>query len=131
MKGHELSQHSGCNVCDACGHPHAPVDMVLFCPACGLQHVDAPEMPRGIPSAGGATLPGWTNPPHRSHLCASCGTIWRPADVATNGVQAIRTKGERDSIVVRAMPEQRSIYVYAPQKPSHGVPGAIDVLTLL
>lgn len=34
----------------------APLDMVLHCPKCGLQHVDAPE------------LPEWTNPVHSSHL---------------------------------------------------------------
>lgn len=63
-----------------------PVPMVLHCPACGTQHVDAPEPERQ-----------WTNPPHRSHLCHSCGHVWRPADVATVGVDAIATKGKADS----------------------------------
>lgn len=61
-----------------------PIDMVLFCPACGLQHVDGPTE-------------AWMNPPHRSHLCAGCGHIWRPADVPTNGVAAILTRGANDS----------------------------------
>ncbi len=52
-----------------------PLNMVLPCPKCGLLHIDAPE-----PSSG------WDNPPHKSHLCHGCGTIWRPADVPTNGV---------------------------------------------
>lgn len=65
---------------------HGPIEMVLHCPACGLQHVDAPEPARG-----------WTNPPHRSHLCAGCGTVWRPADVETTGVRAILTSGQRDT----------------------------------
>ena len=56
----------------------APIDMILFCPSCGLQHVDAPD-PKG-------TREAWTNPPHRSHLCQGCGHLWKPADVATNGV---------------------------------------------
>ena len=68
-----------------------PIDMVLHCPACGLQHIDAPESPT-ITSHGYS----WTNPPHRSHLCHGCGHIWRPADVPTNGVQAVKTKGEND-----------------------------------
>lgn len=60
-----------------------PINMVLHCPACGRQHVDNP---------GGS----WTNPPHRSHLCDVCGCVWRPADVPTNGVEAVQTKGEKD-----------------------------------
>lgn len=64
-----------------------PIDMILHCPACGRQHIDAPHG-------------GWTNPPHRSHLC---GHVWRPADVATNGVAAIETKGSADSEPVRPM----------------------------
>jgi hypothetical protein len=63
-----------------------PVDMVLHCPSCGLQHIDAPD----------DRTTGWVNPPHRSHLCHGCGHIWRPADVPTNGVAAIATKGKAD-----------------------------------
>jgi len=60
------------------------IPMVLHCPSCGLQHIDAPS-------------PGWDNPPHRSHLCHGCGTIWRPADVPTVGVEAIQTRGVADT----------------------------------
>lgn len=62
-----------------------PIDMVLYCPACGTQHIDEPD------------LPAWNNPEHRSHLCASCGNIWRPADVATNGVIGTKTHGVSDN----------------------------------
>ena len=80
-----------------------PVDVVLFCPSCGKQHVDKPE---------GQFYPGhtanesvaqnnafglWDNPPHRSHLCHVCGCVWRPADVPTNGVEAVKTKGKADT----------------------------------
>ena len=83
----------------------APIPMILHCPACGTQHIDKPE---------GQAYPGmtaeesraqndssglWSNPPHRSHLCHSCGHIWRPADVATTGVDCIQTHGEADSPV--------------------------------
>lgn len=61
-----------------------PIDMVLHCPRCNKQHIDVPN-------------DSWTNPPHRSHLCHGCGFIWRPADVPTNGVQAVKTKGQNDS----------------------------------
>lgn len=65
-----------------------PLDLVLHCPKCGLQHVDAPE-------------PGWDNPLHRSHRCresdGGCGTVWRPADYATNGVPTALTRGSADT----------------------------------
>jgi len=73
----------------------APIDMVLFCPKCGMQHIDEAD-PYDMTYVEGG--PGaWTNPPHRSHLCHGCGYIWRPADVPTNGVAAIKTKGKNDS----------------------------------
>ena len=76
----------------------APIDMVLHCPKCGMQHIDKPESPKhtnAINSLAGLPARGlWTNPPHRSHLCHGCGHIWRPADVPTNGVAAIKTKGK-------------------------------------
>ncbi|WP_175806632.1 Lar family restriction alleviation protein [Burkholderia cenocepacia] len=81
-----------------------PVDILLFCPKCGAQHVDAPESKPGRlissgPFAGRAVAPEitWENPPHRSHLCHACGTIWRPADVPTNGVASIQTRGKADT----------------------------------
>jgi hypothetical protein len=64
----------------------APVPMILHCPTCGFQHVDEPD-----PAAD------WDNPPHRSHLCAACGKIWRPADVLTTGVREIATRGSADT----------------------------------
>lgn len=82
-----------------------PIDMVLHCPACGMQHVDAPS------PTDGQNLRMWSNPPHKSHLCRTedggCGHIWRPADVPTNGVAAIKTKGKADSrhpVVPRPQP---------------------------
>jgi hypothetical protein len=61
-----------------------PIDVLLRCPTCHAPHVDEPT-------------PGWANPPHRSHLCGACGTSWRPADVATNGVRTIATRGKSDT----------------------------------
>lgn len=63
-----------------------PIQMILYCPACSHQHVDAPDPENG-----------WMNPPHKSHLCHNCGTIWRPADVETVGVLAIQTRGSADT----------------------------------
>ncbi len=61
-----------------------PIDMMLTCPRCRTLHVDKPDGE-------------WTNPPHKSHLCGNCGTIWRPADVFTNGVGSIATRGKADT----------------------------------
>ncbi|MGX0608608.1 hypothetical protein [Ralstonia pickettii] len=71
----------------------APIDMVLLCPQCNTQHIDAADEP-GTAMAG---VPRWTNPPHRSHRCHNCGHQWRPSDVETNGVKAVKTKGKNDS----------------------------------
>lgn len=73
-----------------------PIPMILFCPACGVQHIDAPEPSLGPRFQDPGRSDEWTNPPHRSHLCAGCGHIWRPADVATEGVAAILTRGKHD-----------------------------------
>lgn len=68
-----------------------PIDMLLLCPNCGVQHIDAVETGTALSRSGLDTLTEtevvtWSNPPHRSHMCHSCGHQWRPADVATNGV---------------------------------------------
>ncbi|MFM0163849.1 hypothetical protein PQR39_25980 [Paraburkholderia sediminicola] len=80
----------------------APINMLLFCPKCGTQHIDAPEPEKLEPFDSGADIeyirtPAWTNPPHRSHKCGACRTIWRPADVPTNGVAAVSTCGKADT----------------------------------
>lgn len=53
-----------------------PIDMLLFCPACKAQHIDAPGE-------------DWSNPPHATHKCAYCGLLWRPSNSPTNGVRMI------------------------------------------
>ncbi|CAJ8282356.1 gp38 [Burkholderia pseudomallei] len=73
-----------------------PLDMLLFCPKCGVQHIDHAE-PAVEHEHGAVEFGAWDNPPHRSHLCHACGTIWRPADVPTNGVAAIATRGKADT----------------------------------
>ena len=94
-----------------------PFDMILSCPECGMLHVDEPE-PDVCQDCHHAAnrhpfstaqirchcvdcpcimFFEWTNPPHKSHLCHCCGTIWRPSDVPTNGVASIKTKGKADT----------------------------------
>ena len=87
-----------------------PIDSVLYCPKCGLQHIDAPDT-NYDPHYEGHMV--WTNPPHRSHLCGGCGYIWRPADVPTNGVAAIKTRGKSDSPRVDLTPEQQRVTLLA------------------
>ncbi|HEX8414870.1 MAG TPA: hypothetical protein VF637_13435, partial [Sphingomicrobium sp.] len=64
-----------------------PIPMILHCPTCHTQHIDEPD----------EYTPEWDNPPHRSHLCHACGCIWRPADVPTEGVAQIATRGKADT----------------------------------
>lgn len=92
------------------------IDMVLYCPNCHVQHIDAPNMDMLHVGANNAAESArlWTNPPHRSHLCrpqdGGCGFVWRPADVPTNGVAAIKTKGQHDGPVTVAA-DARGPYV--------------------
>lgn len=90
-----------------------PIKMVLHCPVCGFQHLDRPnhwsdkfDAPMGTESAedlaslNAAVLAyeaEWTNPPHRSHTCLKCATIWRPADIPTMGVWRVDTVGKSDT----------------------------------
>ena len=77
-----------------------PIDMILHCPACLEQHIDTPEgAPEMQPDGSVHMEEYWSNPPHRSHLCRHCGFIWRPADVPTNGVAEIKTRGKNDSVL--------------------------------
>lgn len=71
-----------------------PIDMVLYCPSCGYQHIDAPD----------ERTPDWKNPPHKSHLCHHCKAIWRPCDFPTNGVAQIETRGKADTFVPGQLP---------------------------
>lgn len=50
-----------------------PIPMLLRCPNCHEPHIDQAEG-------------DWTNPPHRTHLCAGCKRTWQPALVNTTGV---------------------------------------------
>lgn len=77
-----------------------PIDMILFCPECGRQHIDEPQSEKN-----------WDNPPHRSHECQYCGHVWRPADVPTNGVAEIETKGQRDQVPHRFTDLQKAIFL--------------------
>ena len=49
-----------------------PIPMRLPCPSCGALHIDEGE---------------FATKPHHTHACQSCGMVWRPAVVATVGVQ--------------------------------------------
>lgn len=55
-----------------------PIKMLLYCPRCEKQHVDAPEPEKG-----------WTNPPHATHTCKFCGLNWRPSNDNTDGVAGL------------------------------------------
>lgn len=80
----------------------APLDMILHCPHCGVQHIDKPEP--GVCSSCGIDVDAhetvgctefseWVNPPHKKHLCKTadggCGKLFKPALVPTNGVKEL------------------------------------------
>lgn len=94
-------------------HDETPIDMVLYCPRCCTQHIDKDEAPT-IPDEGGLN---WHNPPHRSHLCHSCGFVWRPADVPTNGVQAVKTTGKADHPLLPPLPVSRNALADGTERP--------------
>ena len=109
----------------------APIDMVLHCPKCGQQHIDSSEgrvLYGNEPIDDQFYTPVWSNPPHRSHLCHGCGHIWRPADVPTNGVAAVKTQGKADSPIVHAQASGdaarldwliENAYVFGGENPVH------------
>lgn len=94
-----------------------PIDMIIHCPKCGTQHVDAPEPDicecgcdveshnaDGECNGKGTTIKpeprtvhcpctgfkiAWNNPPHTSHLCHGCGHVWKVANIPTNGVEKL------------------------------------------
>lgn len=49
-----------------------PIPMILHCPLCSARHIDV-----GI----------FATKEHHTHACQSCGFVWRPAVIATVGVQ--------------------------------------------
>jgi hypothetical protein len=96
--------------------PERPIDMIIFCPNCHKQHIDRADEVCGSkvfdhtcrrrkhhtgPCSTADEKAAWTNPVHKSHTCrkdgGGCGTIFRVADVPTNGVKNIETKGKDDT----------------------------------
>lgn len=61
-----------------------PLPMLLFCPRCQKQHIDAPE-----------PATGWTNPPHATHTCQHCGLLWRPSNHNTEGVEFVKAAEDK------------------------------------
>jgi hypothetical protein len=49
-----------------------PIAMILTCPSCKTRHIDEGE---------------FATKHHHTHACQACGMVWRPAIVATVGVQ--------------------------------------------
>ena len=64
------------------------IQMILHCPVCHQQHIDEVDE---------LSNPGWTNPPHKSHKCLGCGTIWRPSQFYTEGVKLLDVHGKSDT----------------------------------
>lgn len=85
------------------------IDMIIFCPKCGHQHVDREETDKEYTDRlhesswwelGGDKPKRWDNPPHKSHLCHHCRNVFRLCDIETNGIKNIKTHGESDTIIL-------------------------------
>jgi hypothetical protein len=85
--------------------PDGSFDMILHCPNCGNQHIDAPDDQY---YGGGTTAEGfeprWDNPPHKTHCCEICNHEWRPADFPTNGVAEIHTATDATRMPPKILP---------------------------
>lgn len=71
--------------------PQPPIKMMLFCPRCRMQHIDAPHGE-------------WTNPPHATHLCEGCGLLWRPSNENTTGVALIHFEAKHKVAIFACIP---------------------------
>ena len=72
----------------------AVIPMLLWCPECGARHIDVGEFATKV---------------HHTHACQHCGMVWRPAIVATCGVQFLPgfknelAAGDDGPVVVRIL----------------------------
>ncbi len=64
-----------------------PVPMILNCPECRARHIDVGE---------------FATKRHHTHACQACGFVWRPAVVATVGVQFL--PGFKNEVAEKATP---------------------------
>lgn len=62
-----------------------PIAALLFCPYCGMQHVDVDE---------------WATRPHHKHLCARCGKLWRVEPYCVGKVGTPFSEDRRQAIVL-------------------------------
>ncbi len=63
------------------GEPPPPIPLLLWCPECNERHVDRGEFATKV---------------HHTHECQFCGHTWRPAVVATRGVQFLFRKPDAE-----------------------------------
>lgn len=64
--------------------PLLAVPLLLWCPQCNARHIDQGEFATKL---------------HHTHACQDCGMVWRPAIVATVGVQYLPGFKDRGVIV--------------------------------
>jgi len=90
-----------------------PEDRILYCPHCGVQHIDAanpdicedcgyPEDNHGNDTFNCPKFNPWMNPPHKKHRCkiedGGCNEIFKPEDYPTNGVKELTTTTPADGL---------------------------------
>jgi rubredoxin len=90
---------------DSSANQTTPVNLLLFCPECGFQHIDKAQ-PDSCETCGYdrencqcEVFTAWLNPPHKKHRCHSCNYVWKPFEFPTNGIPDItRHLRERDEL---------------------------------
>lgn len=100
-----VSEARAKTIAEALNRYFIPIDIITHCPKCNFQHVDKAE-PDNCKNCGAVEhmhfLPPlgvcdnfepWLNAPHEKHRCHSCGNVWKPANVPTNGVASIEENG--------------------------------------
>ncbi len=125
-----------------------PIPMILHCPKCGEQHIDGTDtvfdhfdVPMEPESEDGKaviaemqvwerTHTAWHNPPHCSHLCHGCGHIWRPADVPTEGVKAIQTRGQNDGLITNQAARDAALWRHLENQMGHVQNGSDTTVAL-
>lgn len=83
----------------------APIPMLLYCPRCEKQHIDAPEPEKQ-----------WSNPPHATHTCKGCGLLWRPSNRNTTGIEKLEASEEKHEERIKATEPRHARWLPLPKE---------------
>lgn len=123
---------------DAPAAASRPLDIVIFCPKCSFQHIDAAdpycENCGKLPEEHYAGGPGcdafkeWTNPPHKTHRCKNCNNTFRPAHVPTNGVAELTKVNNQIGFEIRAGKNAPEVRLFIPATQLKTPPDPLNII---